>query len=439
MWCSVRSESVNKKRFAMRKAIVIFAIMLVMLTSCGETSCTGLSLGKTEVVLTKSGQTFGLETIKSPSDASDKITFSSSNENVVKVSEQGLITAVGSGTATIVVSCGDIVKFCEVVCDFNRANNSVDSSDNVTTEGTDAPVEELICNECGGDGRCDQCDGTPVCPSCDGSPVSIMQNSENCNHCDDGVCPDCKGSKYNDMLCEQCDATGICYACDGDGKYGSKNNRKCVSCSGDGKCFLCEGAGIPSFTLEMSQKYPQAYEKNHGLCVGCNGSGFCAECSIITNCKNCGGTGYICDECNNGICISCGGSGKPKTNEAEKTDQNTENSNGNSNDVQDHSCTKCNGAGMCSVCYGSAMCSNFDCVSGKILCPSCDGGGDCASCGGLGKNFLTEKTCSTCGGNKDCRRCSGVGKLKCTVCNGSGECGYCDDGWCKSCGGSGKS
>lgn len=65
---------------------------------------------------------YQLKTIMMPYDASDKtIVWSSSNEDVVVVDENGVITATGRGTATITATTvdGEITDICEVSVKYN--------------------------------------------------------------------------------------------------------------------------------------------------------------------------------------------------------------------------------------------------------------------------------------------------------------------------------
>lgn len=68
---------------------------------------TSIELDYTMVTL-KIGETFRMTSYISPEDASDKtITYTSSDTNVVTVDETGMLTAVGSGSATILAKAND--------------------------------------------------------------------------------------------------------------------------------------------------------------------------------------------------------------------------------------------------------------------------------------------------------------------------------------------
>lgn len=69
---------------------------------------TGVTLNKAEVELTKEGQTTRLSATVAPANATNKkVTWSSSDERVAKVSAGGVVTAVANGTAEITVTTED--------------------------------------------------------------------------------------------------------------------------------------------------------------------------------------------------------------------------------------------------------------------------------------------------------------------------------------------
>ena len=73
----------------------------VVSTSCGEVHVTSVSLNKTSTTLAV-GETKALNVTVLPESATDKsVTWSSSNESIVRVDENGNIIAIANGTATI--------------------------------------------------------------------------------------------------------------------------------------------------------------------------------------------------------------------------------------------------------------------------------------------------------------------------------------------------
>lgn len=67
--------------------------------------CTGISIDKSTLTFDKVGDTEQIVATVTPSDTTDAIMWSSSDENVATVVD-GLVTIHGIGTATITVSCG---------------------------------------------------------------------------------------------------------------------------------------------------------------------------------------------------------------------------------------------------------------------------------------------------------------------------------------------
>lgn len=94
-------------------------------------ACTELSLSDVDVYLKTVGSVWQLTATPVPADTTDKVIFTSSDENIVTVDEFGLITAVGTGEASITVTCGDVTVDCPVLCG---------EKDTETTEPTD-PTE----------------------------------------------------------------------------------------------------------------------------------------------------------------------------------------------------------------------------------------------------------------------------------------------------------
>ena len=82
------------------------------LTPVVRIPCTGITLSATELIfLEASSQT--LTASVTPTDTTDKIIWSSDNTEVVTV-ENGIVTAIDNGTATITATCGDYSATCPV-------------------------------------------------------------------------------------------------------------------------------------------------------------------------------------------------------------------------------------------------------------------------------------------------------------------------------------
>jgi len=75
--------------------------------STKEVKVTSVKVSESEITL-KKGETYTIKATISPKDASNKkVTYSSSDRNIVKVSSKGVITALKNGTATITVKAAD--------------------------------------------------------------------------------------------------------------------------------------------------------------------------------------------------------------------------------------------------------------------------------------------------------------------------------------------
>ena len=81
------------------------------------TPATGISLSKTSLSLTK-GNTATLTATVTPSGSSDSVTWTSSNTSVATVSD-GVVTAVGNGSATITAKAGSKSATCSVTVTSN--------------------------------------------------------------------------------------------------------------------------------------------------------------------------------------------------------------------------------------------------------------------------------------------------------------------------------
>lgn len=93
--------------------------------------CSALTLESDTLRLEEANAQTQLVVTLEPSNTTDDRSFTSSNEQVVKVSPVGIVTAVGPGTAEITVTCGAQSAKCTVVCDFEADPNSENASVNV--------------------------------------------------------------------------------------------------------------------------------------------------------------------------------------------------------------------------------------------------------------------------------------------------------------------
>lgn len=72
-------------------------------------------LNKTSIELNAIGDSYQLNASYYPSDADGATTWKSDDEGIASVDQTGKVTAVGKGTTTITVSCGDVKATCTVV------------------------------------------------------------------------------------------------------------------------------------------------------------------------------------------------------------------------------------------------------------------------------------------------------------------------------------
>ena len=109
----------NKKYFFLWLTIV--TICIALFSSCKE-PVTGVMLNKNELTLIP-GETETLVATVQPANASnDKVTWTSNNPDVATVSDNGLVTAMDNGTATITVTSqdGNKTATCEVTVDYRN-------------------------------------------------------------------------------------------------------------------------------------------------------------------------------------------------------------------------------------------------------------------------------------------------------------------------------
>ena len=100
--------------------------------------CVALSLDNAVVALDEVGQTHQLGLKCTPEGTTDELRFVSSDPAVATVSEDGLVTAVGSGQAIITITCGEVVRECDIICWFQQETTAP------TTQPTTAPTEPAV-------------------------------------------------------------------------------------------------------------------------------------------------------------------------------------------------------------------------------------------------------------------------------------------------------
>ncbi len=92
-----------------------------------DTAPTSVSLKNKEITLTSTGATFTLEPKIEHKKETDKVTWTSSNENVATVDNNGVVTAVSEGTAVITVKVGEATDTCKVTVEYPEVIMPVES------------------------------------------------------------------------------------------------------------------------------------------------------------------------------------------------------------------------------------------------------------------------------------------------------------------------
>ncbi|TFU91959.1 hypothetical protein E4T81_13525 [Barnesiella sp. WM24] len=126
----------------------------IITAACGEQSATckvtvnpilaeSIALDRTELVLTI-GATDKLTATVLPEDVTDKtVTWTSSDDTIVKVDEDGNVTAIAEGEAVITATCGEVSASCNVTVEgIVTGIVYVENDDiNITVNGTELTVE----------------------------------------------------------------------------------------------------------------------------------------------------------------------------------------------------------------------------------------------------------------------------------------------------------
>lgn len=109
--------------------------------SGSENPCTGLTTTDRSIELKTKGSAWLLNVAAEPADTTDSIVYTSSDPNVATVDSDGLVTAVGSGEATITITCGEFTAECSVLCSFEADPTDPGSDPTDTTAPTADPDE----------------------------------------------------------------------------------------------------------------------------------------------------------------------------------------------------------------------------------------------------------------------------------------------------------
>lgn len=90
------------------------------------------------ILFTEEGQMSLLNLVVIPFDSTDDLVYSSDNEEVATVNDEGRVTAVGEGEAVITITCGKRQMQCNVTCTFaTEATENVDAMDTENTGATE--------------------------------------------------------------------------------------------------------------------------------------------------------------------------------------------------------------------------------------------------------------------------------------------------------------
>lgn len=104
---------------------------------------TVIKINKDYLVL-KQGEAFKLSVSVSPAEAEQAISFKSTDSSVASVSDGGVVTAKSTGTATIIVSNGDLSNAVSVIV---NKNSDTDITNPQNTESSTQEVESQIFDE----------------------------------------------------------------------------------------------------------------------------------------------------------------------------------------------------------------------------------------------------------------------------------------------------
>ena len=93
-----------------------------------------------EIVLESEGANWLINVMALPDNTTDELIYTSSDESVATVNEQGKITAVGEGTAVITITCGEQELKCTVTCSFTPETTVPETT--APEEGTESSEPE---------------------------------------------------------------------------------------------------------------------------------------------------------------------------------------------------------------------------------------------------------------------------------------------------------
>ena len=80
--------------------------------------CEGLTLATSSITFDEPERFYNITVQKTPENCNQEVVFTSSDETIATVNQQGKVVAVNGGTAVITASCGTQTATCLVTCDF---------------------------------------------------------------------------------------------------------------------------------------------------------------------------------------------------------------------------------------------------------------------------------------------------------------------------------
>lgn len=106
--------------------------------------CTGITLSQDSLTFTQVGVTATLTATLTPADTTEAVTWVSSDENVVTVNN-GTVTCVGLGNATITAYCGEHSASCAVTASITvNADTEYSFVNGYYPDGTDLPSKNYV-------------------------------------------------------------------------------------------------------------------------------------------------------------------------------------------------------------------------------------------------------------------------------------------------------
>ena len=172
------AERNAKQKFGKLAAIVallavIFTCCLFALSGCGETKVEGVELNKNTLELTK-GQTEKLTATITPEDAADlTVTWTSSKTDVATVADDGTVTAVATGEATITVTTtdGSFTDTCKVTVTNPATGITLNKTETTITKGQSETLTATVTPD-------DADDKTVTWASSDETVATVDENGE---------------------------------------------------------------------------------------------------------------------------------------------------------------------------------------------------------------------------------------------------------------------